>query len=406
MTINIDKTQRAGVGFAGARTAHLYVIVSVSSLVAFWMYRSNINFYVFAHGGGQFQISMFEAAYFLPSLFITYLGGVIADRNRHIALWLIALVVATAGLLAAVAITVATFDFPFTGLLILTGLIGVVGALRTPSATVFVRALVPTSRIAKTNALLSAGFNLARIAGPIVVGVLSIALTTEAIFVVLPLFSLPMLLFMILCARGIVRTRAAVTGPAPSSDPVAARMPPEFPWFLATIVVFFFASNLIWTSLPFVLERIQLGTQDFFSYSYALFGAGAVLGSMLQPKLYTSGGAPACFLLGGLAYGSFYGASLAPEAAPVLIAIFMSGFGMGVFYSTINTHVLLSADYRRHGRRLALSTLLTNGSLACGSLALSYISDRHSETIAKLVAIVLLFGLTPAMTFMIWRKSK
>ncbi len=381
-----------------------YIALSTLTLLSFWMYRANINFYVYDNGGSQFEISLFETAYFLPSMFITYIGGIIADRSKALLRWLILFATLNLALLAGVAVMTYISAFPFLGLLAATVALGVIGSLRNPPAAIFVRMISPKPAIAQMNALLSAGFNVARITGPLAVGVLAVSLTTENIFIVIPIICIPLVLFFILIQRRVssVIDKANTADANPSAAPVSAlSLARAYRFFLGAIVVFFLSSNLLWTTLPFEIEASFGKSQELVSYAYAVFGVGAILGSVAQPIVYRRYGVRWCFSGGALLYGIYFVAALAMDGWPVFCSIAAAGAGMGIFYSSINTHVLMSPNPTNHGRLLALSIMLTNGFLAIGSMTLSSVATWGSDELAYTVSIIFLLVVTPAISLKI-----
>ena len=133
---------------------------------------------------------------------------------------------------------------------------------------------------------------------------------------------------------------------------------------------------------------------QLYGSAYAIFGVGAIFGSLLQPRLYRLHGISVCFLVGTLSYGSFYLLALVAPDIWILIGVSLGGAGMGLFFSSVNTHILLTAEEARQGRLLALGTILTNGLLAVGSIILSWIATQVSNEAAFVIALFLLLGLT------------
>ncbi|MEP2628234.1 MAG: MFS transporter [Hyphomicrobiales bacterium] len=402
MAANVDpRPSIAPIGWA-------YIALSTLTLLSFWMYRANINFYVYDNGGSQFEISLFESAYFLPSMFITYIGGIIADRSKALLRWLILFASLNLALLAGVALMTYISAFPFLGLLAATVALGVIGSLRNPPAAIFVRMISPKPAIPQMNALLSAGFNVARITGPLMVGVLAIFLTTENIFIVIPIICIPLVLFFILIQGRVssVDDNATAADTNPGAAPVSAlSLARAYRLFLGAIMVFFLSSNLLWTTLPFEIEASFGKSQELVSYAYAVFGVGAILGSIAQPKVYRRYGVRWCFTAGALLYGIYFVTALAMNGWPVFCSIAAAGAGMGIFYSSINTHVLMSSNPTNHGRLLALSIMLTNGFLAIGSMTLSSAATWGSDELAYTVSIILLLVVTPAISLKIKEET-
>ena len=372
-----------------------YILVNTLSLTAFWMYRSNLNYYIFENGGAQFDISLAESAYFLPSLIFTLLGGVIADSTKKLFRWLIIFTLAHIAILSTMALAINLQSLSILWIVLLTFLLGTVGAIRNSPSAVFVRFISPRQNIARTNSLLSAGFNVSRIAGPMAVAALAVAMTAESIFILLPILSLPLLFFFMVLRSNEARVKGLPALKTKQNTEFRLQdLATGYGWFMIAVASFFFCSNLLWTTLPFIFaDQTGIGLQLYGS-AYAIFGVGAIFGSLLQPRLYRLHGISVCFLVGTLSYGSFYLLALVAPDIWILIGVSLGGAGMGLFFSSVNTHILLTAEEARQGRLLALVTILTNWLLAVGSSNLSWISSQVSIEAAFVIALFLLLGLT------------
>src|SRR4051794_23636729 len=124
---------------------------------------------VFEATGSAAAVGLLGLAQRGPSLFLTPLGGRLADqvdRRRVLAVTLSAQLAAAIGLTLAAAFTDAD---PWL-LILLSGAGGIAQALQYPAQLATISALVPASELHTAVSLNSAGFNLARVLGPAAAG--------------------------------------------------------------------------------------------------------------------------------------------------------------------------------------------------------------------------------------------
>ena len=168
----------------GTRNYRLFVTGQVVSNTGTWMQRVAQDWLVLqlTHGSGT-ALGIATGLQFLPQLLFSLWGGMIADRypKRRILFATQAAMGALALLLGVLALTGAVAVWQ---VYLLAFALGMVAVVDSPTRQTFVAEMVGRDGMANAIALNSAAFNLARITGPAVAGLVISAVGTPAAFLV------------------------------------------------------------------------------------------------------------------------------------------------------------------------------------------------------------------------------
>ncbi|MBI4934004.1 MAG: MFS transporter [Actinobacteria bacterium] len=153
------------------RNFRLFAVGSLVSNIGTWMQRVAQDWLVLTLTGSAGALGLTTGLQFLPMLVLSPIAGVFADRysKRKVIAVSQAVLGATAGLLGLLAITgwVAAWH-----VYVLAFVFGSAAAFDTPARQAFVNEMVPRDELPNAVALNSASFNLARMVGPAVAGVM------------------------------------------------------------------------------------------------------------------------------------------------------------------------------------------------------------------------------------------
>src|SRR5215471_3084615 len=168
----------------GTRNYRLFVTGQVVSNTGTWMQRVAQDWLVLelTHGSGT-ALGIATGLQFLPQLLFSLWGGMIADRypKRRILFATQAAMGALALLLGVLTLTGAVTVWQ---VYLLAFALGMVAVVDNPTRQTFVAEMVGRDGMANAIALNSAAFNLARITGPAVAGLVISAVGTPAAFLV------------------------------------------------------------------------------------------------------------------------------------------------------------------------------------------------------------------------------
>lgn len=313
-----------------------------------------------------------------PMLFMTPLGGIVADRSRHKTILIVANLVQglLSGCLAWLVLSEHTTKL---GLLAIVAGIGSAGAFASPAAQAALPHLARPENLGGAIAVNSASLNLSRVIGPILSAV--------------PWLRSPALVFGVNAATYLFAIAAIGSVKFPprntTSDQGSNRIREGFVIvirhrriraILVTVAMYSFGS------LAFIYHMVgfsesQLGTTPAqYRWLFASFGTGAALGAILTgflgrrfPPERTVGAALLAFAI-SLSGFALYRGSILLSAALVAAA----GLTYFVAITSLSTMLQRLLDARIRGRVMSLWMMAWAGMVPVGSLVAGIAID-HSE---------------------------
>ncbi len=380
----------------------LWFIGALISNIGTWMQRTAQDWFVFdhltEHDAGAMGITM--ALQLGPQLFLAPVAGLLADRfNRRQLLVLTqsAMALLSAGL----------------GILVLSGaaqlwhvygfalLLGLVSAVDAPVRQTFVSDLVADDYVPNAVALNSASFNVARMIGPAVAGVLTVAIGPGGVFLINTLTFVALLL-------SLWRIPASTLRQVPRAAPGKGRIREGLryvryrPDLVVVLVAVFIVATL---GLNFVLFIAAMVGTEFgldagaFGLMNSIMAIGSLAGALVsagrkKPRLRIIFGAAAAFGatsgIAALAPGYFwFGAALVPV-----------GFFAITMMTSANAYVQTTTDPAMRGRVMALYMAIFMGGTPIGAPLVGWVANvagaRWSMTVAAAS------GLIAALIGLLW----
>ncbi len=382
------------------RNFRLFVAGQVVSNTGTWMQRVAQDWLVLQlTGGSGIALGVTTALQFLPLLLLSLWGGLLADRFPK--RWLLVLTQSVMGLQALL-----------LGLLVISGvtqvwhvyvlalLLGAASALDTPARQSFVVEMVGPRDLPNAVALNSATFNLGRVFGPAVAGLLIGVIGTGPVFVVNAASYLAVIAGLLL-----MRPRDLVPSPLTPRGEGAIRAGlrhvREHRDLLVGIVIAGIAGtigfNFQVTNALMATKVFGVGARDFGLLSTA-FAIGSLSGALLvarrggrtrsRPRLREVVGLVLAFGLLEAATG------LAPTYAVYFVMLVPTGLLAIAFATTVNAFTQLGADPEMRGRVMALYTLVFMGGTPAGALAVGWVSQHFGPRVSLVGSGLLVVALT------------
>jgi MFS family permease len=347
------------------------------SNVGSWMQTVALGFVITARTHNPLWTGLVAAAAFLPMGLLAPLGGALADRldRRR---WLIVTTVAEACFAAVLAVLAAVGDAPPTVLVGVAFLGGVAAAVGFPTYQAMLPDLVPREDLLAAVSLSSAQFNLGRVIGPALAGVVLVAgsdawafavnaASFGAVVVALVFVRLPVAASPVLPVERIVRRIVA-------GARVAAGEPGCRSAILLIGIVALVGSPFIGLVPAVAIDGLHRGA-GATSALVTGQGVGAVTGALVLAPLARAWGRRR-LLVGALF--AFPTAIVAYGLAPSLVTATLAIVIIGAFYigvlTGLNTVVQLRAPEQARGRVLglymmALGTIYPIGLVIQGAVA-------------------------------------
>ena len=331
-----------------------------------------------------------------PVMALTLVGGYLADRadRRRVIL-----LFQSAQMLCPTLIVVLLITGGITPWIVIAMslIVGITDALSMPAFQSIVPSIVSREQLPAGIALNSTQFNLSRIVGPAVAGMLMASYGAAGAFTVSALSYLPFILvalWILPHGSGVAMPRAGFDRHAMLAAVRQVAQHPTLRGALLTVLAGSFLCAPLLTFAPILVQSTFNGNIGHFSLIMGAFGVGGMLGAMLllgisphvDRRKLASGLAGAYALTVALA-------SVAPWFWFVALLFVLSGAAMTACNSTANTLLLSDAPQQLRGQAASLFMIAVRGGSSAGSLltglSVNLLGVRHALLINGALAIAL-----------------
>ncbi|MBO0788193.1 MAG: MFS transporter [Actinobacteria bacterium] len=374
----------------GTRNYRLYAAGQVVSNTGTWMQRVAQDWLVLqlTHGSGT-ALGIATGLQFAPQLLFSLWGGIIADRYPKRSILL-----ATQALMGMLALVL--------GVLALTGLVqvwqvyllafalGMVAVVDNPTRQTFAAEMVGRDGVANAIALNSATFNLARITGPAVAGLVISAAGTPVAF--------------LLNAASYGAVLAGLKLMRPSELHQVDR-PPRAPGQLREALRYVRARPSLWVTMGLVFFVATFGMNfqvttalmsrgvfhtgaGAFGLASTMYAVGALGGALLAARRARPG---MRLLIGsGLAFGALEVLTgLMPGFWTFLLTLVPTGLVLLMFTTTANSATQLSSTASVRGRVMGLYMLVFLGGAPLGSPLVGWVAEQFGARMSLIAGGVI-----------------
>jgi MFS family permease len=380
------------------RNARLFFAGLMFSNIGSWLQLTATSFLLYRLTGNSVDLGINAALQFLPMLIFGAWAGALADRfDRR------RTTIVTQSLMALQAIVLGICDV--AGVInvelvfVLTGILGLVGAIDNPSRRGLVTELVPPHEIGNAMSLNTAVMTGSRIFGPAIAASLVGPLGTGWLFIINGMSYV----FMLYGVVGLRKSEMFTPEPRPAGGtPVRDGIRfvrthhRLFPLFVVFSLVSTFAFNY-GVSLP-KLSDIQWGNAEYFGWVLAVTSIGSLIGALATARLHLTTYkwvAGAALMLGVANIGM----AIAPNVWIAFVWAIPLGAGGAAMIAGANSIITQEAPPDMRGRMLALTAVAFLGSTPIGGPITGWVADYVSVSwslayggIITLFAAVFMFG--------------
>jgi len=358
------------------RNYRLFFWGSLAGNIGVWMQRTAQAWVVLTiTDGNAFALGIVTFLQFVPTLLFSLYAGVIADKFDRVSVLIV-----TQSLIGVEGIAMSVLDIGgnlhLTQVYVLAAILGVITAFDVPSRQAFVSDLVGSKSVANAVGLNSASFNVARLLGPAIAGLMIGTVGTAPVFVTHALGSAAIVTSLLLIDRSALlsRLRDAATDPRLSD---ALRFLRENPPIILMIVVAGFMSaigiNSLYVVLPLVAtDEFEAGAFGFGILTSAL-GLGSLGGALFSAR---SSGIPSArrVFTAAIVFGiAQVIASLMSTFIAFALLLVAVGACFMLFVTSVNTSVQLSTLAQVRGRVMAVYMMFFLGGGAFGAPVLGIV---------------------------------
>jgi MFS family permease len=360
------------------RNYRLFFFGQMVSLIGTWMQTIALGWLVLhlSHNSG-FAVGFAIALQFLPTLLFGAWGGVIADRfdKRTVLICTQAILAVTATVLAVLTLT-GTVQLTVIYFIVFFG--GCAQAVDNPTRQSFVPEMVTAPELPNAIGLNSALFQVARIVGPAIAGVLIVAVGTGVCFAINAV-SFIAVIGALLAMRPAELFRTAPLERAKGQIRDGLRYVWHTPelrsTLLLTAIVGTFAINFP-VVLPLLAKLTFHGTAETYSWMTIAMGLGALVGALAVASRTEARGD--VLLISGFGFGvAICAAAASPTVALFLAVSVLVGAGQIAFLATCNSLIQLRSDPAMRGRVMAVYMITLLGSTPIGGPIVGFISQTY-----------------------------
>ena len=379
---------QSGFSALAHRNYRLYWGGSVVSLMGGWMQSVAQSWLVLELTNSTFQVGMVLAMQFLPVLVLGMVGGLVADKVDKRRLLLVTQSLAS---LQALTLAVLTFGGWVTAgqVMVLAALLGLVNVVDMPTRQSFVVELVGKPDVMNAIALNTSAFNLARIVGPAIAGLLIAQFGVGIAFLCNGVSFLGVILALLAMRssdlyRGPARAREGLRRGLGEGISYIRKTPVvQIPIVLVGVVATFGLNyNVLLPGMA--RDQFAIGAQGF-GLLMSAFGVGSLLAALavaffprLDPLPTMVRGATGFGAL-GLVF------AFSPWFPSVWLAAFnllTIGFCMIWMTATANTAIQRTAPDELRGRVMSVYVSIFAGSTPIGSVFAGGLATRFSPQVA------------------------
>ena len=342
-----------------------------------WMQRVAQDWLVLelTHGSGT-ALGIATGLQFLPQLLFSLWGGVIADRypKRRIlfvtqaAMGALALVLGVLALTGAVAVG---------QVYLLAFALGMVAVVDNPTRQTFVAEMVGRTGMANAIALNSAAFNLGRITGPAVAGLVISTVGTPAAFLVnAASFGAVLVGLKLMRPSELHRVERAPRAPGQLREALAYVKARPNLWLTLALVFFVATFGMNFQVTTALMSRGVFHTgAGAFGLASTMFAVGALGGALLAARRARPG--MRLLLTTALAFGVLeVVAGLMPTFWSFLALLVPTGLALLMFTTTANSTTQLGTTYAVRGRVMGLYMLVFLGGAPLGSPLVGWAAEQ------------------------------
>ncbi len=365
--------------------------------LAMWMPLVALPWLAVELGASAAEVGLITGAFYLPTLFVGPLGGVMADRvdRRNV---LVAVQLCAALLSGAVAVLVSLDLQTLPTVAAASFGLGLVIAVEVPVRQAYMTELVPVRDVSSAASLHATAWNTTRFVGPVLAGVLIAAIGPASPFAVASLASLVVSVSFLWMDRyrelGRQRTdRSHSILSDLRAGAAFARAEPAVRWCLLLILAGGTLGTATFSTLAPIYARDELGVgAEGYGAFLGAVGAGALTAALLVTT-FAHGDRRPWLITGVLGMAGLVGGI---ALAGSMALVFGLAFLLGAAQITLAQNALVSVhgatpDALR-GRVMGLWVTIFQGSGLFGALLSGWLADVIGVRAAMLTGAVLLAG--------------
>ncbi len=359
-----------------------------------------LSWYVYKISGSPLLLGLMGVFEFGPVLVLSLFVGVLIERfpKKKILLFTQTLFMVQS-LLLALLVWLGSANYWLFAVLALVA--GVGNSIDQPTRQSYFVELVGKKDLPNAISLNSTTFNLARIVGPAIAGIIMKYLGTAECFLINGLSFIPVIygisLISVVGKPRVKDRQGKVLKEIKSGLRYAVKNTTILPTFIILAIVCTFSMNAS-VVLPVFAKDVLMGTEETYSVMMSVFGLGSLLGALFMAGLGSRLRTKYFLVSMAVVMGAAQMLTLVPVPAayqlsfllPLLVLI---GFCNLCFLNRANTRIQLNTDDAYRGRVMSIYVLIVTGSTPLGNLftgwAISLTAEKYGFFINGAVSVAL-----------------
>ncbi|WP_049559888.1 MFS transporter [Nonomuraea sp. SBT364] len=391
------------------RNYRMFAVGGAVSNVGGWLQRTAQDWLILElTGGSASALGTATALQFLPMLLFGMFGGVLADRypKRPI-------LITAQSMMAALALGLGVLTMTGTAqvwhVYVMAFALGLISCVEVPARQAFVVEMVGRRDLPNAIALNSSSFNLARVLGPALAGVLIYLLGGTG-----PIFLVNALTFAaVISSLAFMRkSELNLAAPVPRAKGqlreglkyVVRREELLMPILLIAFVSMF--SQSFSMSIALMAREVFDAGASSFGLASSMFAVGALGGALLAARRARL--SRKVLFAGAIGFGLFQVASGLAPVYPVYLALLVpTGIALITINTAANASVQLATSPEMRGRVMGIYMLVFTGGAPLGAPLIGWLSDLAGPRAGVMLSGTLVLvgtGLAVLATRLIWTR--
>jgi MFS family permease len=366
-----------------------------------------LSWYVYQISGSPFLLGLMGVFEFGPVLLLTLFSGVLIERFPKKKILLITQIVfMLQSLTLAVLVWQGVTNYWIFAALALVA--GITMSIEQPTRQSYFVELVGKEDLPNAISLNSTTFNLARIVGPMIAGVIMKYFGTAFCFLINGLSFIPVLYgIMLISVVGTPRKadkEINILAEIREGILYTVRNRKILPTFLIVFVVGIFAMNYN-VILPVLAKDVLMGDEHTYSTLMSLFGLGAMCGALFMGGVGKDIRSKNFLVTVALTIGALQAVTLLFIHSFILVASFLVilGFLNLCFLNRANTRIQLNIDDSYRSRVMSIYVMVVTGSTPLGNTFTGWTMDSIGKQYGFFINGIIAFALVLTL-FLIFRS--
>ncbi|MDR2927667.1 MAG: MFS transporter [Cytophagaceae bacterium] len=366
-----------------------------------------LSWYVYQISGSPFLLGLMGVFEFGPVLLLTLFAGVLIERFPKKKILLVTQIVfMIQSLTLAVLVWQGVTSYWVFAMLALVA--GTTMSIEQPTRQSYFVELVGKIDLPNAISLNSTTFNLARIIGPMIAGIIMKYLGTAQCFLINGLSFIPVLyginLISVVGKPRLKNVKKNVLSEIKEGVLYTVRNEKILPTFLIVLVIGIFAMNYN-VILPVLAKDVLQGDEHTYSTLMSLFGLGSLLGALFMGSAGKDIRSKNFLVTVALSIGALQMASLLFAHSFIIVASFLIalGFLSLCFLNRANTRIQLNIDDKYRSRVMSIYVLVVTGSTPLGNTFTGWAMDTAGKSYGFFIDGVIAFTVVMIL-FIVYRN--